>query len=59
MSAKPVKRKLVLHPKDWPWSRRSYYEKGEEGMIRIDLLDEQKDKGKNLGKNPKNQTPHP
>jgi putative transposase len=36
MHANPVKRKLVAHPKDWPWSSWSYYAKGEEGLIRID-----------------------
>ena len=43
MHANPVKRKLVLHPKDWPWSSWSYYEKGEEGLIRIDPLGKEKD----------------
>jgi putative transposase len=36
MHANPVKRKLVTHPKDWPWSSWSHYEKGEAGLIRID-----------------------
>ncbi len=36
MHANPVTRKLVKHPKDWPWSSWSFYEKGEEGLIRID-----------------------
>ena len=39
MHANPVERKLVLHPKDWPWSSWSYYEKGEDGLIRIDPVD--------------------
>jgi putative transposase len=39
MHANPVKRKLVIHPKDWPWSSWSYYAKGEEGLIRIDPVD--------------------
>ena len=34
----PVKRKLVEHPKDWPWSSWSFYAKGEEGLLRIDVL---------------------
>ena len=34
MHANAVKRKLVAHPKDWPWSSWSYYEKGERGLIR-------------------------
>jgi len=36
MHANPVRRNLVVHPKDWPWSSWSYYAKGEEGLIRID-----------------------
>jgi putative transposase len=39
MHANPVKRKLVVHPKDWPWSSWSYYAKGEEGLIAIDPVD--------------------
>ena len=31
-------RKLVCHPKDWPWSSWSFYEKGEGGLIAIDDL---------------------
>lgn len=37
MHANPVKRKLVKHPKDWPWSSWSHYRAGREGLIRIDL----------------------
>ncbi len=36
MHGNPVKRGLVKDPHDWPWSSYSFYEKGEEGMIRID-----------------------
>jgi putative transposase len=36
MHRNPVKRKLVSHPKDWPWSSWSHYEKGERGLIEID-----------------------
>ncbi|HEV2386401.1 MAG TPA: transposase [Candidatus Acidoferrales bacterium] len=36
MHLNPVERKLAGHPKDWPWSSWSFYEKGEEGLIRID-----------------------
>jgi putative transposase len=42
MHANPVKRKLVVHPKDWSWSGWSYYAKGEKGLIRIDSLEEDK-----------------
>lgn len=36
MHANPVTRKLVEHPKDWPWSSWSFYGSGESGLIRID-----------------------
>jgi putative transposase len=39
MHMNPVKRKLVRDPKDWPWSSYSHYEKGEEGIVRIDDVD--------------------
>jgi len=35
MHRNPVERKLVRHPKDWPWSSFSFYAKGEAGLIRI------------------------
>jgi hypothetical protein len=38
--ANPAKRKLVVHPKDWPWSSWSHYVKGEEGLIRMDSVEE-------------------
>ena len=40
MHANPVKRKLVEHPRQWPWSSWSHYEKGEEGLIAIDSAEE-------------------
>jgi putative transposase len=40
MHRNPVKRKLVLHPKDWPWSSWAHYEKGEQGLIAIDSVDD-------------------
>ena len=40
MHKNPVTRGLVEHPKDWPWSSWSYYEKGEAGLIPIDTLRE-------------------
>lgn len=36
MHANPVMRRLVNHPKNWPWSSWSFYEKREAGLIRID-----------------------
>jgi putative transposase len=41
MHANPVKRKLVRHPRDWPWSSWSYYEKGERGLVTIDPFGEE------------------
>jgi putative transposase len=38
MHANPVKRRLVRHPKDWPWSSFSFYATGEPGLLRIDGL---------------------
>jgi putative transposase len=37
MHANPVLRRLVNHPKDWPWSSWSFYEQGEGGLIRLDV----------------------
>jgi hypothetical protein len=45
MHANPVKRKRVLHPRDWPWSSWSHYAKGEKGLIRIDSVEEGKSGG--------------
>ena len=39
MHANPVTRTLVKHPRNWPWSSWNFYEKGEEGLIHIDLVD--------------------
>ena len=36
MHANPVERKLVDHPKYWPWSSWSHYENGKHGLIPID-----------------------
>jgi putative transposase len=36
MHANPVIRKLVSHPKNWPWSSWSHYRGGTAGLIRID-----------------------
>jgi hypothetical protein len=49
MHANPVMRKLVTHPKDWPWSSWSYYAKGEDGLLRIDILGEKEDRGSSPG----------
>lgn len=39
MHANPVQRKLVRHPRDWPWSSWSFYASGDCGLVRIDLID--------------------
>ena len=59
MHRNPVQRKLVVHPKDWPWSSWSHYEKGETGLIRIDALGEEA--RTQPAKSPRNQRqkPHP
>ncbi len=36
MHANPITRKLVEHPKNWPWSSWSFYAKGEAGLVTID-----------------------
>ena len=38
MHANPVTRKLVDHPKHWPWSSWSFYAKGEAGLVPIDPI---------------------
>ena len=38
MPANPVVRGLVKHPKDWPWSSFSFYEKEEAGLVEIDIV---------------------
>lgn len=54
----PVQRQLVRHPKEWPWSSWSYYEKGEQGLIRIDtLLEEEGKSPKPNAKRQKSQNP--
>ena len=51
MHRNPVDRKLVEHPKDWPWSSWSFYETGKDGLIQIDVLKPPKAK--------QSQNPHP
>jgi putative transposase len=34
----PVRRGLVSHPADWPWSSWAFYEERRLGRIRIDLI---------------------
>ena len=37
MRRNPVERRVVVHPKDWPWSSWSQCERGEPGLIWIDI----------------------
>jgi putative transposase len=39
MHRNPLQRKLVRHPRDWPWSSWSYYEGKERGWIGMDSLE--------------------
>jgi putative transposase len=36
MHLNPVKRGLVAHPRDWPWSSFSFYSKRQPGLVPID-----------------------
>jgi putative transposase len=36
MHMNPLKRKLVDHPKDWPWSSFSFYSNPNQALIRVD-----------------------
>ena len=38
MHMNPLKRKLVDHPKDWPWSSFSFYANPKHGLIRVDPI---------------------
>ena len=38
MHANPVIRRLVKHPKDWPWSSWSNYAKNGAGMTAVDAM---------------------
>jgi putative transposase len=38
----PVKRKLVMHPKAWPWSSWAYYARGEQGVVMIEPTGEER-----------------
>lgn len=39
MHLNPVKRGLVTHPKDWPWSSFSFYAGREAGLVPIDPVE--------------------
>ena len=52
MHSNPLNRRLVAHPRDWPWSSWSFYEKGKRGMIRIDVLRPEAREGQRKSHNP-------
>jgi len=54
----PVQRKLVQHPKDWPWSSWSFYAHSA-GMIAVDLGDAMKQYRKPAPLRPKGAAPKP
>ena len=37
--ANPVQRKLVQHPREWPWNSWGFYENGESGLVKVDPMD--------------------
>ena len=39
MHASPLKRGLVVDPKDWPWSSYAFYQKKGEPLIQIDPVE--------------------
>ncbi len=60
MHANPVKRKLVTHPREWPWSSWSYYAEGEKGLLPIDILGGGRtDREPSPANSRKSQNPHP
>jgi putative transposase len=36
MHMNPLQRKLVVHPRDWPWSSFSFYSNLKQGLIPVD-----------------------
>jgi len=56
MHANPVQRKLVQHPKDWPWSSWARYTGRNEVKIRIDPVRGDEEESSSPGKS---QNPHP
>lgn len=52
MHRNPVDRKLVGHPKDWPWSSWSFYAKGERGLLQIDVLIQEEGASQKQSQNP-------
>jgi putative transposase len=61
MHMNPLKRKLVDHPRDWPWSSFCFYARKETGLVRIDSVHgcEQEIKVKNPALEKTSRTGHP
>jgi putative transposase len=59
MHLNPVKRKLVRHPKEWPWSSWAHYERGEPGLIRIDGEGEKAKDNRGMRGKEGTEDPHP
>jgi putative transposase len=57
--ANPVVRKLVSHPKDWPWSSWTHYAIGQEGRIKIDSISLERRYQDESEAGIKRQNPHP
>ena len=57
MHRNPVERRLVVHPRDWPWSSWSFYERGDTGLIRMDVLKPKTEKSKSAPLTPKGAAP--
>jgi putative transposase len=54
MHANPVQRKLVGHPKDWPWSSWAHYTEKQDAKIRMDSI-----RGADEGSAIPKKNPHP
>jgi REP-associated tyrosine transposase len=39
LHANPVQRKRVQHPRAWPWSSWSFYEKGKGTLLEMDFVE--------------------
>jgi putative transposase len=44
----PVKRRLVMHPKDWPWSSWAFYARGEPGVVKVEPTGEERQRENGL-----------
>jgi len=44
----PVKRRLVMHPRDWPWSSWGFYATEEQGVVRVEPTGEERQREESL-----------